>query len=59
MDGLESLIRRVRISPHGEQVDVPVPHPGHLERKRARFRVAIMRAGEQLHPRARDAKCSR
>ena len=28
---LEALVRRVRVAAHGEQVDVPVPHPRHLQ----------------------------
>lgn len=31
VNGREALVARVRVAPHREQVNVPVPHPGHLQ----------------------------
>lgn len=33
VDGLETLVRRVREAPHRQHVEVPAPDPGHLDRE--------------------------
>lgn len=45
---LEALIRRVRVATHGQQMNVPMPHPGDLQRQ-AKSRPNETRVLFRLH----------
>lgn len=37
----KALVARVSVPPNGQQVDVSVPHPGHLKRRGSMFKVVF------------------
>jgi hypothetical protein len=57
VDGLEALVAGVRVAADGEQMQVSVPDPRHLQQMRARhFRHLIFMYGIVRKERERDAQ---